>query len=75
MEPPHKRARLAEFGRDSYLTSAALSAVLKKLAEEDLPEHCSASTHRRAIQDIAHQQSSFGNLLQLVKVPASKKGT
>eukprot|EP00959_Pyramimonas_sp_CCMP1952_P230401 4816892-Pyramimonas_sp.AAC.1 len=67
-EPPRRKARLTELGRESHVTQNALSKLLKQLHDEDLPDAFSRKAISSDKQRIAFQQTSFGASTQKVTV-------
>ncbi|CAK0853126.1 unnamed protein product [Prorocentrum cordatum] len=74
-EPPHKKPRVIDFGRGAHVTAQALSQILDQVRREGVPDASSPSTIQRERQRAAFQDTSFGKLLQLHKVPTTKGGT
>ena len=66
-----KRPRLADFGHESYLTAAALSKVLTKIADEGLPDARSASSVLRDVKRDSDQQTPYGPVVQSTVVHTS----
>ena len=64
-----RRRRLLDFTCNRSLVSAQALETVLELAREDLPEHSSRRTQRRAKQDVAMQRTSHGALLR--QVPTS----
>ena len=67
-EPAKKKVRVADFGRKSHVSAAALSSLLAQVREEGLPDAFSRRTQYRERAAITNAQTSFGPLLQCTDV-------
>jgi hypothetical protein len=72
-EPPNKRARLTDLGRDSHLTNSALAAVLRQVRDDGMPEAFSETTQRRHRRQVAETSTIFGPILQTVSVKGTSR--
>jgi len=73
MEPGHrgrKRALLPTLVRHSYVSMHGMESLLAELRKlDEIPQHTSVSTQRRARQEAAQQDTSYGKLVSTFKLP------
>ena len=69
MSAGNKRIKLAHLGRDSYISSSALSKLLHELSTQELPDAYSTFTIGAAIKQVVYQETSFGPLVQDFEIP------
>ena len=65
-----KKPRLASFGRESYVSAAALAKTLCKVRDEGLPSSYSASSVLRDVQRDAALDTPFGRVIQTAELEA-----
>eukprot|EP00959_Pyramimonas_sp_CCMP1952_P314890 6591328-Pyramimonas_sp.AAC.1 len=64
-----KKPKLTSFGKESYVSHAALAALFDQVKREGLPDAFSPSTQARHRDELAGQQTSHGKLVQTLSVP------
>lgn len=60
----HKRVRLTELGRDSYVTQSGIAKLLKAIKEHGIPEHFSRASQYRARKSRCAEMTPYGRLVE-----------
>ena len=66
--PGSTEPRLADFGREHYVSSKGLAAVLQKVSQDGLPGALSSTSVRRDIAKVASEVTPFGPIVYTKEV-------
>ena len=68
-----KRMKLANMGRQSYVSQQGLQKLLQEVQNEGLPDAFSTRTQRRCRKALCSKMTPYGSIVEHIEVPRTKQ--